>query len=71
MIKDGKGGSKTKTGLKFESRTDLRTQFNSIPGYNVKGNELYYKGNLVARFYKKYELYNNLLKRLVKSEYGL
>ncbi|PIU30278.1 hypothetical protein COT07_01510 [Candidatus Woesearchaeota archaeon CG07_land_8_20_14_0_80_44_23] len=64
MIKGGKGGSKTLTGLRFEERTDLRSVFNQIKNYNVKGNDLFFNDALVASFYKKHNLYSKLLKDL-------
>ena len=35
MIKGGKGGSLTKSGLTFESRIDLKTLFSGIKGYTI------------------------------------
>ena len=35
MIKNGKGGGNTKTGLVFEGKTDLATFLNSQEGYRV------------------------------------
>lgn len=63
MIRGGKGGSKTLTGLEFERRVNLRDIFAKLPGYQLKGNELYYDGKLVAKFFKKYELYSKLLNK--------
>ncbi len=63
MIKDGKGGANTKTGLEFEKRVDLRTAFSELKDYEIHDeNDLYYKGKIVAQFYKKYGLYSGLLK---------
>jgi hypothetical protein len=63
MIFGGKGGAKTnKFGLAFERRVDLRTAFNKIKGYETKNNELYFNDRLIAKFYKKYEIYSKLLK---------
>jgi len=64
MIKGGKGGSTTLTGIEFEKRIDLRTAFNNLPNYQVKGNDLIYNGKIVAKMYKKYELYNKFLTNL-------
>ena len=36
MIKGGKGGANTQTGLHFEAKTDIRQIFEAIPGYNLK-----------------------------------
>lgn len=62
----GKGGGNTITGLKFETKVDLKTLLENIPGYEVKkikgkaGNVIYYKGKMVARTFKKYEFYSFL-----------
>lgn len=66
MIKDGKGGSNTKTGLLFEERVDLIKLFEKIDGYSVKdtdnkaGAKVYYQNKEVARCFKKYEFYRFL-----------
>ena len=57
MIEGGKGGNKTLTGLDFEKRIDLREVFNKIKDYSLEGNDLLYKGKIVAKFYKKNNLY--------------
>ena len=63
MIKGGIGGATTnKFGLAFEKRIDLRAAFNKIKGYTTKDDELYFNDKLVAKFYKKYEIYSKLLK---------
>ena len=36
MIKDGKGGANTQTGLLFEERTDLKKLFEQINGYSLR-----------------------------------
>jgi hypothetical protein len=80
MIKNGKGGGNTKTGLIFEGKTDLATFLSEQKGYEVKlekekvifqGNEttiktknVYYNGTKVAELYKKSEFYSVLLKKL-------
>lgn len=61
MIEDGIGGSKTQTGLKFEEKIDLRKAFIQLKDYLIKGDELYYKNKLVAKFFKKYKLYSHFL----------
>lgn len=64
MIQGGKGGAKTNLhGLDFEKRVDLRKLFSNLKGYEIRNNQLFYKGNLVAEFYKKYQLYNDLLRK--------
>jgi len=64
MIKGGKGGAKTQSGLMFEERVDLRTAFSNLPNYQVIGNEIVYNGRVVAKIYKKYEFYNKFLRSL-------
>lgn len=61
MKKGGRYGSKTKTGLKFESRVTLGKVINSLPDYSVSHDVVYYKRKKVAEFYQKYKLYKNLL----------
>lgn len=61
MIKGGKGGSKTLSGLKFESRVSIKTVIESIPEYEVKDNKVIFKGKNVAELYKKHDLYKRLL----------
>lgn len=62
MIKGGKGGGKTITGLNFETRVDLRTAFSKLPRYTTEDGKLYFNGELVARMFKKYDFYKVLLK---------
>jgi hypothetical protein len=64
MIDGGKGGAKTKTGLEFESRVNLRDVFSKIEGYSIKGNDLFWQNNIVASLYKKNELYAKFLSKL-------
>ena len=80
MIRNGKGGGNTKTGLIFEGKTDLGTFLSLQQGYEIKvENEyvvfkgervnisvrtVYYLGNKVAELYKKNEFYSALLKKL-------
>ena len=61
MIKGGKGGGKTITGLKFESRVTLEKVLSTIPNYKVSNDKVYFKGQIVAEFYPKNKLYKNLL----------
>ena len=60
MIKGGTGGSNTQTGLLYEAKTDLKVFLNSKEGYKVEGTRVFYHGDLVARFFKKHELYGFL-----------
>ncbi len=61
MIKGGKGGGKTITGLRFESRVTLEKVLSAIPNYKVSNDKVYFKGQIVAEFYPKNKLYKNLL----------
>jgi len=61
MIRGGIGGAKTLTGLRFESRVDLKEVIKKIPGYTIKGNGAFFLGSKVAELYKKHALYKNLL----------
>ena len=64
MIKGGKGGANTnKTGLKFEKDTDLKSLFKRLKGYEVKDDEIYFKGTKVAEMFQKSKLYKNLLSK--------
>lgn len=60
MIKNGVGGANTKTGLKFESRTDIVTLLREKEGYEIKDDVIYYNSKEVARSYKKDALYRFL-----------
>ncbi len=61
MIKSGKGGEKTITGLKFESRIALEKAIEILPNYTVENDKILSKGKKVAEFYQKHKLYKNLL----------
>lgn len=60
MIRGGKGGGNTITGLIFEGKVDLATFLNQQKGYEVKDFETFYNGELVAMLFKKYKLYKFL-----------
>ncbi|MCD8372674.1 MAG: hypothetical protein LUD27_05170 [Clostridia bacterium] len=64
MIKNGKGGGNTRTGLVFEGKVDLATFLNGQPHYSVQANEVFYDGGLVARVFKKNAFYSIFLKEL-------
>lgn len=80
MIKNGKGGGNTKTGLIFEGKTDLATFLSEQKGYEVRLEKesvifqnkktkievknVYYNGTKVAELYKQHEFYSSLLKKL-------
>lgn len=61
MIKDGKGGAKTLTGLRFEERVDLHKVIETVKGYSIKGNDVFFSGKKVAEIYRKHDLYKKLL----------
>jgi len=61
VIKGGKGGARTLTGLRFEDRTNLEVAIASIPNYAVKDNIVYFKDKKIAELYKKHALYKRLL----------
>lgn len=61
MIKGGKGGSKTRTGLIFESRISLEKAISSLSGYKVSGDDVYFRDDKVAELYQKNKLYKKLL----------
>jgi hypothetical protein len=60
MIKGGKGGGNTRTGLVFEGKVDLSTFLSNQPGYEVKEGKVFYKGEQVARIFKKGTFYKFL-----------
>lgn len=61
IIKNGKGGANTLTGLHFEKRISLKAAFEGTEGYSVNGNEISYLGGKVAELYPKHRLYKELL----------
>lgn len=66
MIKGGKGGGNTLTGLNFEKEKDIRKLFSKTRGYSIKGYVIFYDGKEVARSYRKYSLYKFLESEGVK-----
>lgn len=67
MIKNGKGGANTKTGLVFEMETDLVSFLSKQNGYTterIKGytfsHYIYYNNKQVARTFPKHDLYRFL-----------
>ncbi len=61
MKKSGTGGVRTKTGLVFESRVEMKRLLDTLPGYKVTGEVVYFQNNKVTEFYGKNKLYKNLL----------
>ena len=66
MVKDGKGGAKTLTGLNFEEKVDFIDLLKRINGYKVQkskiltGLDIYFNEKLVARAFKKHGFYKFL-----------
>lgn len=66
MIEGGIGGSLTLTGLNFEREVDFQTLLAAKPGYEIKpvprkaGRGVFYKGQLVARCFRKHDFYEYL-----------
>ncbi len=61
MIKGGIGGANTQTGLRFEERINLSTALSQLPGFEIRGDEVYLKSRKVAHLFSKHRLYKNLL----------
>jgi hypothetical protein len=63
MVKKGKGGRKTITGLNFEKKVNFLDLLSSINGYSIEkspknaGSNVFFKGKLVARCFKKHDFY--------------
>jgi len=66
MIKDGKGGANTATGLQFEKRVDIAKVFEKVEGYEVKGPDVLFEREKVAELHPKYDLY-----RWLKQKHGV
>lgn len=64
MIKNGKGGGNTRTGLVFEGKVDLSTFLSEQPHYSVVNHSVMYDDKLIARVFKKHDFYNIFLKEL-------
>ena len=64
MIKSGKGGGNTRTGLVFEGKTDLATFLGSKTDYKVDKDKVYFQNKLVARVFKKHNFYSVFLAEL-------
>jgi hypothetical protein len=61
MIKGGKGGGKTITGLHFEKRASLKSVIKQINGYSIENNSVYFNDDKVAEVYTKNDIYKKLL----------
>ncbi|MBY0533509.1 MAG: hypothetical protein K2P31_00900 [Rickettsiaceae bacterium] len=66
MIKGGKGGGNTITGLNFERQKDVLKLLSKTNGYSVKGHIISFNGKEVARSYRKNALYVFLQSQGVK-----
>lgn len=64
MIKNGKGGGNTRTGLVFEGKVDLSTFLGRQPYYTVEKDKVFFEKSLVARIFKKNSFYEIFLKEL-------
>lgn len=64
MIKNGKGGGNTRTGLVFEGKVDLATFLSGQPHYSLNGHDVFYNENKIARVFKKNDFYLIFLKEL-------
>ena len=65
MKKFGIGGANTQTGIHFEAKTDLLVYLDeNVEGYSVKkvgiGSEIFFENELVAKSFRKHELYKYL-----------
>ncbi len=63
MIKGGKGGGNTTTGLNFERDRDILVLLRRTRGYSVRGNTIRFSGEEVAKSFRKYGLYKYLESR--------
>jgi hypothetical protein len=61
MIKGGIGGAKTLTGLDFEKKIDLRNAFTKFSSYKIKGEDLLFNNQIVAKLFKKHDIYKKFL----------
>lgn len=60
MIKGGRGGRNTITGLKYEAEVDFATFLSRLKDYEVVGNNIFFKGKRVAYTFKKRTFYKFL-----------
>lgn len=63
MIKRGKGGGNTKTGLNFERDISILSVLEKTREYSVKGDVIFYKNKKVAMSFSKHGLYRYLNSR--------
>ena len=71
MKESGFGGALTQTGLVFERKVDFQDLLRKTPGYEVKaidskaGKGVYFRGQSVARCFRKHDFYKFLEERKV------
>ena len=63
MIREGKGGSKTQSGLRFEKRIALKDAMKGVQDITVNDDNVLIRGKLVAQLFQKHKLYKNLLEK--------
>ena len=63
MIREGKGGSKTQSGLRFEERIALKDVLRDVKSITIKDDDILINGKLVAQLLQKHKLYKNLLEK--------
>lgn len=61
MIKGGKGGARTQSGLVFEDKVKIEEPIKELPGFDVIGNVVYRNGTPVAEIFYKKSLYSHFL----------
>jgi len=64
MIKSGKGGGNTRTGLIFEDTVDLTSFIKQQPHYEIVDCDVYYDNEKIAEVYKKHKFYSIFLNKL-------
>ena len=65
MIKSGKGGYNTTTGLRFERKVNFLTLIEQVPGYTLRpssiaGTDIVFDNKVCATCFKKHEFYKFL-----------
>jgi hypothetical protein len=63
MIREGKGGAKTQSGLRFEKRIALKDVLKKIKNISVKDDDVLIDKKVVAQLFQKHKLYKNLLEK--------
>ena len=63
MIREGKGGSKTQSGLRFEKRIALKDVLKEVKNITINDDDVLINGKLVAQLFQKHKLYKNLLEK--------